>query len=121
MAIKITITMRDALEDFIVGRVLGDEPMAVLHQVCVYSHSAGGGCAIGKHLPLSIAATLSGLCNTEGVMLQMELAGFEAPRHAFWRQLQSAHDNLAGYGDRGSNALRDFQFAMKMIAGMEIG
>lgn len=124
--ITITITMRDALEDFIVGRVMGDEPLAVEEGRCVYNHRAGGGCAVGKHLPEKVAEYLFGVAGDADVIAEMRKAGFEEPKHRFWRLLQMAHDKLGCYinsvsVEKGEAALQMFQSHMSAISELQIG
>lgn len=93
------ITQRQALDDFILNRVLGDEGFALGEDgYCTYSHKVNGGCAIGKWLREEDAEALAQenpSAMHEITQKAMERAGMEAPGSMFWSSLQCAHDYLA--------------------------
>lgn len=90
------ITQRQALEDFILNRVLGDEGFALGEDgYCTYSHKVNGGCAIGKWLREEDAEILEESASSPLVIKAMYKAEMEEPEHKFWWTLQQTHDYLA--------------------------
>lgn len=109
------VTKAQALDDFIERRVLGDDPFGIVidpdyqpddetlpqpgNVRCVYMHSVGGGCAIGKHIPEEMYSThfeSKGVSVLFGEHPQVATL-FEDPASEFWRALQATHDSLAIY------------------------
>lgn len=110
------ITKAQALDDFIERRVMGDDPFGisvepdyedddepgVVHPGnarCVYMHSVGGGCVIGKWIPEDLYSPSFELHNVRHLFDNYsEVAAlFEHPESDFWKALQEAHDGLALY------------------------
>lgn len=104
------VTQAEALERFILERVIGDRPFAVEPdtETCTYDHAAYGGCEIGQYLSAEDAALASGPCSEMAVQNAMRRAEMEMPASEFWLNLQMAHDSLAtGEWERFQVQIRD--------------